>query len=48
MLAVLYAVAQRVDEHPVLAVTLRFPVVRPVDPDWVALESIGVAGFYGD
>ena len=48
VLATLYTLAQRVDERPVLAVTLRYPLAAPIDPNWLPLQEIDVAGFYGD
>ncbi|WP_086829841.1 hypothetical protein [Allokutzneria sp. NRRL B-24872] len=47
VLAALYALSQRVDERPVLAATLRYPLTEPTDPDWIPLAEIDVAGFYG-
>ena len=52
ILATIYALGQRVDERPVLAVELWSAgvevVTTPADPDWVVLGDIDPATFYGD
>ncbi|MCO6003897.1 hypothetical protein NE236_02795 [Actinoallomurus purpureus] len=45
--AVLYALVQRVDERPLLAVELRGIRAEASDPDWIPLGDVPVAGFYG-
>ncbi|MEU9336278.1 SWIM zinc finger family protein [Streptomyces sp. NPDC048290] len=50
VLATLYALSQRVDERPRLAVELRtsaWEPATPADPDWTPLAELGVADFYG-
>ncbi|AOS63618.1 hypothetical protein [Actinoalloteichus hymeniacidonis] len=52
VLACLYALVQRIDEEPVLAVVLRSPGTAVADtptapPDRILLADIEVAGFYG-
>jgi uncharacterized Zn finger protein len=52
VLAVHYALAQRVDEQPALALALRTPhratsTQRQADPDWIELAELAPAGFYG-
>jgi len=49
ILATIYALAQRIDERPALAVELRsagVELVAPSDPDWVELTDIDTASFY--
>jgi uncharacterized Zn finger protein len=51
ILATIYALAQRIDEHPALAVGLRSSggePAGPADPDWIALADIDAATFYCD
>jgi uncharacterized Zn finger protein len=51
ILTVIYALAQRIDERPVLAIELRcsLPQMRPaLDPDWVQLATVDAASFYGE
>ncbi|MCP2169108.1 SWIM zinc finger family protein [Goodfellowiella coeruleoviolacea] len=50
VLATHYALAQRVDEQPALALTLRAPRRtghRQGDPDWIDLREVDAAAFYG-
>lgn len=55
-LAVLYGLAQRVDEEPAVAVVLRerrrtgrnSAAAACPEPDWIALTGVDAAGFYGD
>ncbi|WP_433190524.1 SWIM zinc finger family protein [Actinoallomurus sp. CA-150999] len=49
VLAVLYALVQRIDETPALAVELRCraPFRAAADPDWIPLSDVPVEGFYG-
>lgn len=51
ILATVYALAQRIDERPVLAVELRSAgpgPASPPDPDWVLVTDLDASGFYGD
>jgi uncharacterized Zn finger protein len=50
ILATIYTLAQRIDERPMLAVELRSPEIAalPADPDWLDLDAVDAATFYGD
>lgn len=51
ILATLYALVQRVDERPALALELRLPggtEPEPASPDWIPLTELDAAAFYGD
>ncbi|ABW09965.1 zinc finger SWIM domain protein [Parafrankia sp. EAN1pec] len=53
ILAVIYALAQLVDERPALAVELRSATANAAGAgagavDWIALSELEPAGFYGD
>lgn len=50
IVATIYALAQRIDERPALALELRSPGVQiapPADPDWIPLTDIDPASYYG-
>lgn len=47
VLATLYALVQRIDEYPSLALDLRRPTPAATDdPDWTELSTLDVATFY--